>query len=282
MEIEVFKTGVHRDSAGNVREWTEGDLDQLAANYNSRQGDAPVVIGHPKSDSPAYGWVNGLQRKGNILTASLKDVNPDFQQMVKNGAFRNRSVAVNADMSLRHVGFLGATPPAIQGLKPVEFKDDGTAALIEFSIAQPVTDKQPDVGRPRPDWQLKQSTGSEFAELNTLREKVTQLEREGRKKDFTAFCDSLVSVGKITPAQKPRIAEFMEIMHNVGAFEFSEDGNRPAVEAFKEFVSSLPTQVHMKEMATKEFAADNCADNPDVALGKKIADSLNKKKQGGK
>ncbi len=36
---------------------------------------------------------------------------------------------------LRHVGFLGAQPPAIKGLAPVEFADDADAVTIEFGEA---------------------------------------------------------------------------------------------------------------------------------------------------
>lgn len=139
MEIEVFKTGLHTDSAGNAREWNEGDLDNIVENYNSRTDDAPVVVGHPKADSPAYGWVSGLKRAGNVLTASLKDVNPDFKKMVTGGAFKNRSIALNPDLTLRHVGFLGAMAPAVKGLKPVQFKDHGAASEFELPSQKPIS-----------------------------------------------------------------------------------------------------------------------------------------------
>jgi hypothetical protein len=44
---------------------------------------------------------------------------------VATGAYRNRSVSIYKDdaagWKLRHVGWLGAEPPTITGLKPVEF-----------------------------------------------------------------------------------------------------------------------------------------------------------------
>lgn len=70
-------------------------------------------------------------------------------------------------------------------------------------------------------------------------------------------------------------------MSSAGHYEFSEFGKRPALDAFREFVEALPTQVHLKEMATKEFAAGDTT-NPDAALGQKIADSLKSKNKGGR
>ncbi|KWT77363.1 hypothetical protein [Candidatus Magnetominusculus xianensis] len=44
MELEIFKTGVHTDSAGGTREWTEGDLEQIVNSYKPEFNEAPVVI----------------------------------------------------------------------------------------------------------------------------------------------------------------------------------------------------------------------------------------------
>ncbi len=198
-------------------------------------------------------------------------MNPDFQQMVKSGAFRNRSVAINPDMTLRHVGFLGAVPPAVKGLKPVQFRDQGAAVEFEFAIAEP--DQKPERDQNKQPGTQQFSARDEIAEITELRQQVEALRRDNRKNDFTAFCDKLGTIGKLTPAQKSLVAEFMEIMHGAGTYMFSDTGERPAIEVFKEFIEALPTQVHMKEIATKEFAAGKNV-NPDIALGQQIADSL--------
>lgn len=132
MKIEVFRTGTHTDSAGNKKEWTEQDLDTIASKYNPAEHEAPVVIGHPKDNAPAFGWVEGLERKGSVLYAKTKDLVPEFVDMVKKGLFKKRSISLYPDMTLRHVGFLGAMPPAIKGLADVAFSDS-EAMTIEFS-----------------------------------------------------------------------------------------------------------------------------------------------------
>lgn len=132
--IEVFRAGTHTDSAGKRHTFGVGTLDEMAANH--ALGAAPAVLGHPKHDDPAYAWVDGFKREGDSLYAQFKDVNPAFEAGVQAGAYRNRSVSVYQDAAngwrVRHVGWLGAMPPAIDGLKPVAFAADD-AQCLEFS-----------------------------------------------------------------------------------------------------------------------------------------------------
>jgi hypothetical protein len=132
--IEVFKAGAHTDSAGRKAAFSTDDLDQMVANH--ALGAAPAVLGHPKHDDPAYAWADGVKREGESLFVKFKDIQPAFAKGVESGAYRNRSVSVVKDKDhgwrLRHVGWLGAAAPAIDGLKPVEFAGDEADAL-EFA-----------------------------------------------------------------------------------------------------------------------------------------------------
>ncbi|NTU41675.1 MAG: hypothetical protein HGA78_01205 [Nitrospirales bacterium] len=132
MQVEIFKTGTHTDSAGRSRTWTEADLDTIVARYNPSEHEAPVVIGHPQDNAPAYGWVEGLKREGQTLYATFKDLVPEFVEVVKKGMYKKRSISLYPDLTLRHVGFLGAMPPAVKGLADVAFAEPG-AATIEFA-----------------------------------------------------------------------------------------------------------------------------------------------------
>ncbi|OYW21050.1 MAG: hypothetical protein B7Z43_11640, partial [Sphingomonas sp. 12-62-6] len=38
----------------------EADLAATAAAYDPAKFEAPIVVGHPALDAPAYGWVRGL------------------------------------------------------------------------------------------------------------------------------------------------------------------------------------------------------------------------------
>lgn len=131
--IPIFRAGTHTDSQGNEKTWTEAELDIIVAKYHPDEHEAPAVIGHPEHNAPAWGWVHGLRRDGQILLAQFKDLVPEFVDMVKKGLFKKRSISLYPDMTLRHVGFLGAMPPAVKGLPDVAFKD-GDGQVIEFSF----------------------------------------------------------------------------------------------------------------------------------------------------
>jgi hypothetical protein len=141
--IHVFRAGTHVTAAGETIEFTQADLLASAAAYDPALHEAPLVVGHPKTDGPAYGWAKGLQVQGNDLFVVPDQVNPEFAEMVRSGAFKKRSLKwyrpadpLNPRPGVwypQHVGFLGATPPAIKGLKPVELAQNVNGVEVEFS-----------------------------------------------------------------------------------------------------------------------------------------------------
>lgn len=132
--IPIFKGGKQMDSAGR-----EHDGDELINNavktFNAAEHEPPAVIGHPADNAPAWGWVQELKREGDMLMARFKDLVPEFKDMVNKGMFKKRSASFYPDGRLRHVGFLGAMPPAVKGLPDVAFNDSG-AMSFEFSDGQ--------------------------------------------------------------------------------------------------------------------------------------------------
>ena len=130
--IEIFRAGKYP-----VGEFTEEDIDEIIERYDPGYHEAPVVIGHPKDDAPAYGWVEKLKRAGKVLYAKFKEIVPELEEMVKKGLYKKRSAAFydltgtdEGGYYLRHVGFLGASVPAVKGLADVKFQDD--VETIEF------------------------------------------------------------------------------------------------------------------------------------------------------
>lgn len=118
--LAVFKTGQHTDMHGFTRQWTGEDLASIVRNYASKEHEAPLVIGHPKLDDPAYGWCKEVRANGTLLEVQVHQVVPQFASLVEQGQYKKRSIALDGDGAggwrLRHVGFLGATPPAVAGL----------------------------------------------------------------------------------------------------------------------------------------------------------------------
>lgn len=134
--LEVLRTGTHTAASGEKVTIDNAFIDGLAARYNPSYHEAPLVLGHPKDNSPSFGWVESVKSEGGKLLARLKQVAPELRDWVRDGRFKHRSASLYADLDgkgpyLRHIGFLGAAPPAIKGLAPVSFSD-GEAVLFEF------------------------------------------------------------------------------------------------------------------------------------------------------
>ena len=141
--IEIFRAGTHVDMHGRQQTFTRDDLVSLAAGYDPATSEAPIVVGHPTTNGPAYGWVRGLKVDGDVLSAELGQVDAAFADMVRDGRFKKRSASfflpdgkdnpTPGQLYLRHVGFLGAAAPAVKGLKEVSFAGDD-AGTAEFAM----------------------------------------------------------------------------------------------------------------------------------------------------
>jgi hypothetical protein len=147
--IAIFKVGRHTDASGQTRDWTRADLDQIVRSYNPQDHEAPVVIGHPASNDPAWAWIEGLRRTGDVLYAKLKDVVPAFGDMVRQGLFKKRSIALYPPKDghgwrLRHLAFLGAMPPSVKGLEDrLAFAQDASTTFHEVTFEELVVQPQP-------------------------------------------------------------------------------------------------------------------------------------------
>lgn len=138
----VFKPGTFPATNGKMYSFSAADVREIRDSYNPAVYAAPLVIGHPKTDSPAYGKVRSLELAGEHLDAQPESVSAEFADWVNKGYWDKISIALfdRADpanptpgkLHLRHVGFLGGVPPAVTGLpvasfragsEPIEFAD---------------------------------------------------------------------------------------------------------------------------------------------------------------
>ena len=133
--IDVCRTGTWRDSQGRTVPIDVGRLDRIVAAHGVAD-PAPVVVGHPEMDAPAFAWVDGLRRTGDRLQAKLRDIAAPFREAVEAGRYAGRSIALQGD-TLRHVGFLGGRAPAVPGLAPTQFAAEAetVVALAEVTLA---------------------------------------------------------------------------------------------------------------------------------------------------
>ena len=144
-EIEIFKAGNHVASDGRAREFSAAVVAAMAAVYSPARHEAPLTLGHPSDNLPAYGWVKSLRATDDgRLMMRAGDVTPEFSEAVKAGRYKKRSAsfyppgAANnpapGNWYLRHVAWLGAQVPAVRGLADVNFEGagDGDYPCFDF------------------------------------------------------------------------------------------------------------------------------------------------------
>ncbi|WP_170433062.1 hypothetical protein [Ruegeria arenilitoris] len=147
-KVEVFRPGTFKAMNGQEYAFTEADVAAIASGYDPEAAPAPVVVGHPKHDDPAFGWALGFEVNENgTLVAELNKLAPEFVEAVEEGRYRKVSMKFFApDASNnpapgsyypRHIGFLGGAAPAVSGLAPVEFANSGDDDLIEVAFSLP-------------------------------------------------------------------------------------------------------------------------------------------------
>lgn len=139
--LQIFKPGRHLANNGDALQFSEGDLEAAAKAYDPAKHEAPIVVGHPKNNDPAYGWVRSLNYSEGALNAEPHQVDAAFAELVAAGRYKKISAAfytpeapanpVPGVYYLRHVGFLGAQPPAVKGLRDAHFAE-GEQGVIEF------------------------------------------------------------------------------------------------------------------------------------------------------
>lgn len=142
MRYEIFRAGKRKDAHGVEVNITVQDLQAAAQAYNANFHEAPLVIGHPTHNAPAFGWVESLSVNGDVLTADFKQVDDNLVDLVRQGRYKKVSASfyppnhpsnpTQGVWSLRHVGFLGAAAPAVKGLAAINFADD-EQGVVSFS-----------------------------------------------------------------------------------------------------------------------------------------------------
>lgn len=282
MQIEIFRAGKRLDAHGNEFDITVENLKQVVDSYNPAYHEAPIVIGHPKMNTPAYAWVESVSLDGDVLKATLKQIDPEFNELVKSGKYKKVSASFytpdspsnphKGAWSLRHVGFLGAMPPAVKGLKEPIFADDETG-VIDFT-EEPQADKpsdeplpsddgKPDAQpNPQPNHPIKGEdvmTDDDKKELEALRAENARLKAEkltammqAKQADNASFAEKLITDGKLAPVVKDKALDLLnsalsEDMAKQGNPEFNE--NDGMVAKVKDFLAALPTVVDMGEFA---------------------------------
>lgn len=150
--LHLLRAGQYQDHAGQAVTLSERDLGQIAAGYSPDVHEAPIVIGHPQTDAPAWGWIKSITADDSGLHAEAGQLNPEFAEAVRTGRYKKISVALYGpahpnnptdDWYLRHVGFLGAQPPVVKGLAQAQLSEAEDPPTLTTEIALGEADVRP-------------------------------------------------------------------------------------------------------------------------------------------
>ena len=217
--IEVFKAGAQTDSKGRKKTYSREYIDQrIIGTFDSKRRRVPSVIGHPKMNHPAYGWVSALRRVGDVLEAKFAKMPKEMWKAIKSGHFPERSIALDPKGRLVHVGWLGAVPPAVEGLKGLAFKKKTKIRTLTFT-------KRSKSVKPKKFKKLKKKLSGLKSENAQLRKFMGGKASKKRNKKRNNRVDALVENKKITPADRDRVYEYASSL-SLDSRKISLDGGK--------------------------------------------------------
>ncbi|WP_217994839.1 hypothetical protein [Methylogaea oryzae] len=73
-------------------------MEATARAYDPATHEAPIVVGHPAMDAPAYGWVSAVAYADGALSATPDQVDPAFAELVAAGRYKKISASFYAPM----------------------------------------------------------------------------------------------------------------------------------------------------------------------------------------
>ena len=292
--FEIFRTGTHTSLNGQTKDFSETDLDTIASSYDPQQHEAPIVIGHPETNAPAYGWIEKIKRVGDRLIAFPKQVSSEFAELVKTGAFKKRSISITPDLQLNHVGFLGAAAPAVKGLKDVEFAENvDELEFASFELEEFNDEFNPEFVSSRAEsrdegvnnhsqlsTQLAQFSNEiaslkasllQFADkglnkedLDKIHQRIDELRFSMQTNEFELMLNEKLAYGSLTPAMKNKILKIVGFLQkqNFASSEFSStDFSKQVNSMFTELVETFPQLNLNSDFATKEKKTDLKSDD---------------------
>ncbi|WP_176603763.1 peptidase [Pseudomonas aeruginosa] len=247
--LPILPAGQHVALDGRPVEITEAILQEIAATYDPALSEAPLVIGHPKLNAPAYGWAKGLEVRDGMLYAEPHQVVPEFAEAANRKMYKKRSASVYLPDSpgnpvpgkhyLRHIGFLGAVPPAIKGIPdaPLSFAEDDGALAIEFAEAPYAVTGLTEILRRLRDFFVERE-GAERADQLIPQWQLSSIEEDARRaaaqdiapQASASFSEPVIEEGVDSAAASAAAAQEPQgtVTPSGGAAESAAEADRPS------------------------------------------------------
>lgn len=251
--IKILRPGTFTDIHGTKVTFTQSDLDQVITSYDRESDPAPIVVGHPTINAPAFGWIGSLAMENGVLVAHPSEVVPAFAEAVQAGHYRKISPQLYPPSSpnnpkpgswyLQHVGFLGGAAPAIKGLGTVAFSD-AAIGVVTLSIEE---DSMSTEDTSTPDAVAFAERQAELTEReNALQEREAaqarrdaeqaKRDQDARHATHVAFAEGLIADVKLAPAGKDKVVGLLDLLDASQPVSFGE-GDANSMTAAAAFMS---------------------------------------------
>lgn len=268
MRFELAKTGTF-----NGKKITKGMLSDIVSAFSDA---VPVIIGHAVAmwtdDAPAVGWVRSVEVEKSSLVGSV-EFTAEGQKLWDSKAYRHWSVGLakdseDAPWELAHLALLGASNPAIKGLRVLELSEGKRPFRAEFTneIKEENETMNPDEIREqiRAEFAAKQEADkAEFAAREAAKDaEIAALKADvekAKRAEFSARVEAVFSTaaGKV-PAEKVKDLKAVFAQENVTVGEILESLNA--------MFSGMPTMVQTGRMTPQVNNADQ---GEEISLNKK-------------
>nr|MCL4492326.1 hypothetical protein [Nitrospirota bacterium] len=225
----------------------------IVSKYNPEFHEAPEVIGHPKDNGPAWGWAKEFKREGQILYYEPKDRVSEFQEMIDKKMFKKRSLSLYADLTPRHIGWLGAQPPAVKGLPDTSFSEEAELITFEFSEASAINTVGGIMQRLR-EWMIGKF-GTDAADQVVNNWEIDELKNcmpdEMVAESSTAFSEPTDKGGSMPTQREQELEKQLEdLMRQVAEFSEKLSQKDGEITTAKQRASALETEARRKDFVS--------------------------------
>lgn len=283
--IKFMRPGTFTSVEGIKVTFSEADLAGAASAYDYASDPAPLVVGHPKLDAPAYGWVEGLVVDEDGVLCARPDpakLDPAFAELVNKGRYPKVSARFYlADdpnnpkpghLYLKHVGFLGGAAPAVKGLGTVAFSEGQDAAAITIEQETQMDAKTQEASFAEREATIAREEAAlaeRAASLATKEGEVAAAALAARHDGNVSFAEALVGVGKLAPAGKELAVIALDGLDATTTVSFGEGDAKlelTPLAALKKLFDGSGTIVAFGEhAASRPGDADAATDPQDIA-----------------
>lgn len=256
--IRIARPGTFTSNEGVAVSFNEAMLAATVAAYDRASDPAPLVIGHPQLDHPAYGWVDRLDVQDGELVAIPADIEPSFAEAVRAKRYAKVSARFYTPdhpanpkpgvWYLKHVGFLGAHAPGIKGLGTVQFSegDDQGVATIDFSTNEDIMTA------------VEASFAERMTALDLRETAIAAKEDAARAAEAAAihtgnvsFAEGLIAATTLAPAAKALVVGVLDHLDATAVVSFGEAGDMSPAAALKKLLATGAPLIDLTERGKK-------------------------------